>query len=136
MEEVWEISTHAIIKLQELEEAVDESVYVTQEPFVIDQVRERVDSLQTISEIVSKLDNRIRDLTKKFLDPVVVSASLDGSIRVWKFGEAKVLEDNTEGINSLAVCRGVLASGSNDYAVRLWSLATGEVTQRLYGHSG
>jgi len=38
-------------------------------------------------------------------------------IRDWKLGEAKVLEDNTERINSLAMCKGVLAT--NGYDVRL-----------------
>ena len=36
---------------------------------------------------------------------------------IGKFEEVKVLGDNTEGINSLAMCKGVLAS--NDYDVRL-----------------
>ena len=51
-------------------------------------------------------------------------------IRYWKLGETKVLEDNTEGINSLAMCKGVLASNGYDIGYRVSYGRSNSTTRR------
>ena len=103
LEEFVETSTRRIIGLQELEEEVEKSVYVTKDPFTIDQVRERLDAILPISDVLSRLENQIKELIDRFVMPIVISGSADNTIRIWKDGQARVLEGHTDCVMSIAV---------------------------------
>ena len=120
LDEVWEMSTRKIIELQHLEEEIDNSLYVTKDPFTIHQVREKVDALESISELLSRLNNQIDELTVRFLRDVVISCSDDNTIRIWEDSQSKVLAGHTKSINSVAVSqeKGILVSGSSDSTIR------------------
>eukprot|EP00361_Fabrea_salina_P003406 CAMPEP_0202427662 /NCGR_PEP_ID=MMETSP1345-20130828/1840_1 /ASSEMBLY_ACC=CAM_ASM_000843 /TAXON_ID=342563 /ORGANISM="Fabrea Fabrea salina" /LENGTH=148 /DNA_ID=CAMNT_0049038433 /DNA_START=55 /DNA_END=497 /DNA_ORIENTATION=- len=100
LDELREMSTRKIIELQELEEEVEDSVYMNEEPLTIGQVKERVDALEPINEFLSRLNY---ELTVRFLKGVVVSGSADNTIRVWEDGQARVLEGHTGAVYSVAV---------------------------------
>lgn len=137
LNEVWRMTTERMIQLQNLEEEVDNSVYTTKESLTINQVREKLDAIEPVSELLFQLNNQIEELTVRFLEPVVVSASEDQTIRVWKLGQSKVLEGHTAPIKSVAVSqnRQLLVSASEDRTIRVWSLARGQTTNLLEGHT-
>jgi len=137
LKEVWRMTTERMIQLQALEEEVDDSVYMTEESFTINQVREKLGVIEPVSELLFKLNNQIEELTVRFLDPMVVSASEDQTIRVWKLGQSKVLEGHTAPVKSVALCQSkqLLVSASEDRTIRVWSLATGQTIKLLEGHT-
>ena len=66
----------------------------------------------------------------------LVSASKDGTIRVWRKGLCeRVLTGHTAGVNALAALPGGgLVSASDDSTLRLWEAGTGACTRVLSGH--
>ena len=60
LDELREMSTRKIIELQDLEEEVEDSVYVTKDPLTVDQVRKKLDALEPIHEFLSQLDYEIK----------------------------------------------------------------------------
>ena len=69
---------------------------------------------------------------------VVVSGSLDKTIRVWdrESGKAlRVLEGHSEFVTSVAVTGNVVVSGSIDETIRIWDRESGKMLRVLEGHS-
>ena len=66
---------------------------------------------------------------------IIATASWDGSIGLWKDGEARFLTGHQAGVNDLAFAPdGTLISASTDGTLRLWDLATGEEQRQLLSH--
>ena len=67
----------------------------------------------------------------------VVSASKDGTIKVWNLvtGEIEQTLSNLSAAYSVAVSNNLIVAGSGDRKIRIWNLATGELEQTLSGHS-
>ena len=131
-----EIATQRIIELQQLEEEVDESVYVTEEPFTIDQVKKRVEALGPINDILSKLEDQLSALSEEFIKPVVVSAGENLNVRVWDNGQFRLLGGSSiNGIGSVAISEnnGLIIAGDDDGTILVWDLDTKELIQELEG---
>jgi len=131
-----EIAAQKIIELQQLEEEVDESVYVTKEPFTIDQVKNRVEALGPINDLLSKLEDQLGALAEEFIKPVVVSAADNIDIMVWDDGQLRFLRGtNTEEITSVCLSEnnGLIIAGGFDGRIRVWDLDTKELIQELEG---
>jgi serine/threonine protein kinase len=71
--------------------------------------------------------------------PMLVSGSLDDTIRVWNWETDKLLytlEGHRRGVNEVSISLGgqVLASCGDDAAVKVWNLADGSLIHTLKGH--
>ncbi|KAI9566530.1 WD40 repeat-like protein [Boletus coccyginus] len=74
--------------------------------------------------------------TKK---PVLISGSLDNTIKVWdvKTGEAtRTLFGHIEGVWAVACDKLRLVSGSHDRTIKVWNREEGRCTATLFGHRG
>lgn len=97
---------------------------------------ERLGNLRPVLEVLKFLSPEevvgIARVNKRFYE-----ASFHSEVQKPVFKQTKVLRGHTGGIWSVAVSesRNMLVSGSVDNTVRVWNLATGEVTQVLTGHS-
>jgi len=72
-------------------------------------------------------------------EALLVSASLDASVRVWSVATAqchRVLRGHTDHINSMALQDDLIVTGSRDGTVKLWSCSTGVCSQTLQEEDG
>ncbi|KAI0781298.1 quinon protein alcohol dehydrogenase-like superfamily [Trametes elegans] len=71
--------------------------------------------------------------------PVLISGSLDNTIKVWDIEEGKVqrtLFGHIEGVWAVASDKLRLVSGSHDRTIKVWSREEGNCTATLVGHRG
>jgi platelet-activating factor acetylhydrolase IB subunit alpha len=74
------------------------------------------------------------------IEPIIFTASEDGSIRMWDLNSRNLLQtstDHTDSVTALAlepVEHRVLASAGLDHTVKLYDAMTLECTRTLYGH--
>ncbi|CAG8533752.1 10932_t:CDS:2 [Paraglomus occultum] len=71
--------------------------------------------------------------------PVLVSGSLDNTIKVWDIQTGVCLRtqsEHTEGVWSLAVDKLRIVSGAHDKTAKIWDKDTGECLHTLTGHEG
>ncbi|KAF2020536.1 WD40 repeat-like protein [Aaosphaeria arxii CBS 175.79] len=89
-------------------------------------------------------------------EPLIITGSRDSTLRVWKLpqpGDRSIMQtgppqndyDNPyfirtlsghhHSVRAIAAHGDTLVSGSYDHTVRVWKISTGEVLQRLQGHS-
>lgn len=66
-----------------------------------------------------------------------MTGSADREIRLWvNYQCSKVFKGHTDCVRALAVVdRDRFLSGSNDAAIRLWSISRGETLNTFYGHT-
>ncbi|MDJ0553255.1 MAG: trypsin-like peptidase domain-containing protein [Microcoleaceae cyanobacterium MO_207.B10] len=80
-------------------------------------------------------------------EQLVVSASDDKSIKIWKLPQSKntteitlvrTLTGHSDVVDTVAIAPNgqILASGSWDGTIKVWNLASGELLRTLEGHSG
>ncbi|KAI0831795.1 WD40 repeat-like protein [Trametes gibbosa] len=75
----------------------------------------------------------------KRLKPVLISGSLDNTIKVWDIDTGKVqrtLFGHIEGVWAVASDKLRLVSGSHDRTIKVWSREEGNCTATLVGHRG
>jgi len=73
------------------------------------------------------------------LVPILLSGSLDNTLRVWdvKSGkEVNTLFGHIEGIWAVAADKLRVVSGSHDRTIKIWERETGNCQTTLVGHSG
>jgi F-box/WD-40 domain protein MET30 len=71
--------------------------------------------------------------------PIIISGSLDNTIKVWDMNTGKCIRTlfgHVEGVWSLAYDTLRILSGSHDKTVRVWDLGSGKCMHALEGHSG
>jgi F-box and WD-40 domain protein MET30 len=71
--------------------------------------------------------------------PVIVSGSLDNTIRIWDIQTGtciRTLCEHMEGVWSLAIDNLRMVSGAHDKTVKIWNKDTGECMHTLVGHNG
>lgn len=72
-------------------------------------------------------------------DPIIISGSLDNTIKIWDMTTGKCIRTlfgHVEGVWSLAYDTLRIISGSHDKTVRVWDLGSGRCMHALEGHSG
>jgi F-box/WD-40 domain protein MET30 len=88
--------------------------------------REKVKTSQTTATTTSE-------------SPIIISGSLDNTIKVWDMNTGKCIRTlfgHVEGVWSLAYDSLRILSGSHDKTVRVWDLVSGKCMHALEGHSG
>ncbi|CAG8563328.1 3023_t:CDS:2 [Paraglomus brasilianum] len=83
--------------------------------------------------------NQSNDGPEADASPVLVSGSLDNSIKVWDIQTGACLRtqsEHMEGVWSLAVDKLRIVSGAHDKTVKIWDKDTGECLHTLTGHEG
>lgn len=91
-------------------------------------------------EELHTLDLRALVYAIAFIDgQTLASGDASGAVTIWQpfTGDSRQLCEHSSGITSLAISpnRQILASGSEDATIQLWSLVTGEQIRTLAGHS-
>jgi len=95
-----------------------------------------VENLRPVLEVLKFLSPEevvgVARVSKQFYE-----ASFHSEVSKLIFEQTNVLEGHTGSVNSVAVSlkKGILVSASDDSTIRVWSLATAQVTQVLKGHS-
>lgn len=128
--EVEKMTAHQLNQLKKLRQKAAELETIEQVKEESDDVRPSLENLEAINQLVEKLNTQRPK-------PVVVSANSDNNIRIWKNGQAKILEGHTQDVTSVAVSHGkeFIVSGSLDKTVRVWSISTRKQIQVLEGHT-
>ncbi|KAL4064317.1 WD40-repeat-containing domain protein [Scleroderma citrinum] len=71
--------------------------------------------------------------------PVLISGSLDNTIKVWDIDSGKTVRTlfgHIEGVWAVAGDKLRLVSGSHDRTIKVWNLEEGKCTTTLFGHRG
>lgn len=79
------------------------------------------------------------DATPKTRRPVLISGSLDNTIKIWDIDNAKAtrtLFGHIEGVWAVASDNLRLVSGSHDRTIKVWNREEGRCTATLVGHRG
>mmetsp|Transcript_4363 Transcript_4363/g.6575 ORF Transcript_4363/g.6575 Transcript_4363/m.6575 type:complete len:425 (+) Transcript_4363:6-1280(+) len=128
--EVEKMTAHQLNQLEKLRQKAAELETIERVKEESDDVRPSLENLEAINQLVEKLNTQRPK-------PVVVSANSDNNIRIWKNGQAKILEGHTQEVTSVAVSHGkeFIVSGSLDKTVRVWSISTRKQIQVLEGHT-
>ncbi|KAH9857724.1 WD40 repeat-like protein [Lenzites betulinus] len=85
------------------------------------------------------LERGARASPAKRLKPVLISGSLDNTIKLWDIGTGTVqrtLFGHIEGVWAVASDKLRLVSGSHDRTIKVWSREEGNCTATLVGHRG
>ncbi|KAI0710453.1 WD40 repeat-like protein [Cerioporus squamosus] len=80
-----------------------------------------------------------RNTAEKRQKPVLISGSLDNTIKIWDIDTGKVqrtLFGHIEGVWAVASDKLRLVSGSHDRTIKVWSREEGNCTATLVGHRG
>ncbi|CAG8461286.1 15096_t:CDS:2 [Funneliformis mosseae] len=84
-------------------------------------------------------EKKQRKDSDKVDEPVIVSGSLDSTIKMWSLetGQCiRTLFGHVEGVWSLAVDKLRVVSGAHDKTVKIWDQDSGECMHTLFGHTG
>ena len=87
--------------------------------------------LQTLDDHRDMVNSTLVDGDK------LISASYDGTIKIWDLSSGKVLqtlEGHQRSVNSILVFGGKLISASHDGSIKIWDLSSGKVLQTLDDH--
>ncbi|RPD65766.1 WD40 repeat-like protein [Lentinus tigrinus ALCF2SS1-7] len=97
------------------------------------------DSLTLASSSQASAQLSRRNTAEKRQKPVLISGSLDNTIKVWDIDTGKVqrtLFGHIEGVWAVASDKLRLVSGSHDRTIKVWSREEGSCTATLVGHRG